>query len=118
MTRDPVEDRCQELRSLQSHVVVSLVDHQLLHDQLVHGYARNPLGDLLHPLVEVGGWNSLEHQAPLRSGTSVDRVAGEQHALGLLGPQPVHPHGGRGAAPHARRHVADASVLGHHDDVA
>ena len=48
---------------------------------------------------------------------AVDRVAGEQQALGALQAEAVHPHRRRRRAPHARRRVADAAVLGADDEV-
>ena len=58
------------------------------------------------------------HEADARGFRPVDLVAGEQHALGLLGAQPIDPHGRRRAAPDARGHVADLRLVLHHDDVA
>ena len=53
---DAVEQRGQDLRRLQAHVLVRLVDHELLHGQLIGGHPRDALGELVDPGVEpVGG---------------------------------------------------------------
>ncbi len=68
-------------------------------------------------VVELGLGHGLRREAPLDGGAPVDGVAGQQQPLRALEPDAVHPHRGRGRAPHPRRRVADAAVLGADDQV-
>src|SRR5436305_3736851 len=58
VARDPVEDRAEDLRRVQSLCVQRLIDEQLHHHELVHGNARDARSQRLDALVElrrVGG---------------------------------------------------------------
>ena len=96
--------------TLQSHLLVGLVDEQLHHVELVGGQLRDALGERARGGVELRLRDRLRGEAPLDRLRAVDRVAGEQHALRALEPEPVDPHRGRRRAPDARGRVADAAV--------
>ena len=70
-------------------------------------------------VVELGpaGWHSLARPHSTAR-APVERVAGQQQALGALEPEAVGPHRGRRRAPDAGRRIADAAVLGADDQVA
>jgi len=53
VTRNAVEQRGDHLRGGQPHIVVGLVDHQLLHHQLVAGNTRHPVGECGDAIVEL-----------------------------------------------------------------
>lgn len=106
------------LCAVQAHVVVGLVDHQLLHHQLALGHTGDAVGEGLHPRVQLRRRHRLQHQSQALGLPAVDQVTGEQHALGTFRTQPVDPHPGGGAAPDPGRRVADARVLGHHHQIA
>src|SRR5712691_3035995 len=54
VARDAVEDGRDHLRRGEPHVVVGLVDHELLHHELVLGHARHALRPALDGLIEIG----------------------------------------------------------------
>src|SRR3954454_6575292 len=108
---DAVEQGGEQLGALQAHVVVGLVDHQLLHHQLIDRNTGDAISELFDAVVKLLGGHRFEHKPPLGGRAPVDGVAGEQHALGLLGTQPVHPHRGRRTTPHASGHVTDSGVV-------
>jgi hypothetical protein len=51
--RHPVKQRSEHLRRLKTHIFVSLVDHQLLHHQLILGRAGHPLGQSLNRFIQI-----------------------------------------------------------------
>ncbi len=118
MAGDAVEDRAEQLRGAQPHVLEGLVDHQLLHHELVLGHGGHARRERLHGRVQRLCRYRLGDEAPLGGLAPVDQVPGEQHPLGAFGAQAIDPPAGLRAAPDPRRRVADLRVLGHQHDVA
>ena len=104
---------------VQAHLLDRLVDEQLHHVQLVgRAAARRARASASAASSSSAAGMALARQPPLDRAAAVERVAGEQQALGALEPEPVGPHRRRRRAPDARRRVADAAVLGADDQVA
>jgi hypothetical protein len=59
---DAVEDGGEHLRLLQPHRLDRLIDHQLLHHQLVDRNGRHALGERSTSRVEFGRRHRLQHE--------------------------------------------------------
>ncbi len=115
---DAVEQGREHLRLLEAHGLDGLVDDELLHHQLRGRHAGDAFGQRECRGVEFGRRHGQRGQPPVGGGAPVDQVAGQQQALGAHRADAVDPHRGGRAAPDARRHVADAGVVGHQQQVA
>jgi hypothetical protein len=71
----------------------------------------------LEALVELGGRRCLDRQTPLECLCACDQVAREEQSFRALVADPVRPQRGRRHAPDTRRRVADAGVVGDHEQV-
>ena len=119
VARRAVEQRADQLRRVQAHLLEGLVDEQLHHVQLVGGQLRDaPRERQRRPSSSSAAGTASEASPHSTARRAVERVAGQQQALGALEAEPVDPHRRRRRAPHARRRVADAAVLGADDQVA
>ena len=116
--RDAVEEGREHLALLQPHVQHHLVDDHLVHRQMALRHAGDALGQRPRRALELVRGDGRVRQAPFGGGAPVDDVAGEHQLLGAHGAEPERPHRRRRAAPYPRRHVADAGILGDHDQVA
>ena len=97
---------------------IGLVDQQLHHVQLVGGQQRDALRQRQAPPRRARRRARPREASPHSTARApVERVAGQQQALGALEAEAVDPHRGRRRAPHARGRVADAAVLGADDEV-
>jgi hypothetical protein len=72
---DAVEDRGEDLGAVQAHVVVGLVDHELVHDELVSRHAGDPVSELLDTGVEFVGGNGFIGSLPLGFGSAKVEVS-------------------------------------------
>ena len=66
MPGDAVEHGRDHLRAHQAHVVERLVDHQLLHHELVLRHRRHPVRERVDLVVEPVGRNGFQHEAERR----------------------------------------------------
>src|SRR5918997_2666578 len=115
--RDPVEEDAERLRGLQALGEQGLVHQQLHHHELVHGRERDPLDQRLEALVQLGRRRRLDGETPLERGGAVDQVSREEQALGTLVAGAERPQRRGGNAPDAGRRVADAGVVGDHEQI-
>src|SRR5258707_14191580 len=111
MPGDAVEEDAERLRGLEPLRVERLVDEQVLYDQLVARYPRDPLAKRLEALVELVGGSRLRRESPLDRRGAVDRVAGEQQPLGPGRPDPERPERAGRDAPDPRGRIADLGAV-------
>ncbi len=117
MARDSIEERADELRRPQPHILVSLVDQQLAHRQLVGRDRRELARHLVDNRRQLLRRNRLRSEADALRFATRERFTGEHHSLGVFEPQTVDPHHGSRLAPNACGRIADLGVLGHVDEV-
>jgi hypothetical protein len=115
--RDAVEEDPQRLRRRQALRPERLIDQLLHHHELVHRRQRDPLHELLEAFVELCRGRRLDREAPVERRRAVDQVAGEQQPLGALVAHPERPQRRGRHAPDAGGRVADARVVGDHQQV-
>ena len=118
MASDAIEYRCHHLRLLQAHGQHHLIDDQLVHRQVAARHAGNPPRQLHRASIQFSTGYCQVGQPPIGGLAAVDEVACEHHLLCTNGTKPERPHRSRGAPPHAGRHVADARVFRHDEQVA
>ncbi len=117
MAGDAVKHGGQTLRGLHC-LLHRLIDHHLLHRQLIDRNRRHPFGHRLNLSVQSSGRHGVQHQTHIRSLAPGDLVTGEQHPLGPFRPQTIDPHRGGRAAPDAGGHVADLRLLRHDGQIS
>src|SRR5512140_743663 len=80
MPRDAVEERPDHPTPTQTHVLVSLIDEQLHHHQLIHRQQRHALRERGDGSDELLRRHRPVDQSDALGSRAIDRVAGEQQA--------------------------------------